>query len=67
MFDALPRALDGNANLARRCRFAHLAIAAVVGDDVWTVRIGGDAVAVDRGRTAAADLTFSAPASTWAA
>ena len=66
MFTPLARALDGNPVLARRNRFAKLAIAAHVGDACWTVRLGGEPIVVEAQAPQSADLTFSATDEAWA-
>ena len=66
MLQNLTRALDGNPALARRNRFAPLVIAVTSGAQEWTVRLGGERVAVEAGAPAKADLTFEASAQTWA-
>ncbi|MEZ5818690.1 MAG: alpha/beta fold hydrolase [Hyphomicrobiaceae bacterium] len=66
MFHALPRALDGNPALARRNRFAPIAVAVESGTDRWTVHFGREPILVEQSAPAKADITLSAPADTWA-
>jgi len=66
MLEPLAQALDGNPALARRNTFAKLTIAAIVGNDTWTIRLGGDPIEVEKRAPANADITLSAPAEAWA-
>lgn len=66
MLQPLAHALDGNPALARRNTFAKLTIAAIVGDDTWTVRLGSEPIAIEKRAPANADITLSAPAEAWA-
>jgi pimeloyl-ACP methyl ester carboxylesterase len=67
MFEALTHALDANPALARRNRFAPLTLAAEAGDERWTIRLGGETIAVSRSAAANPDVTLSASAETWRA
>ncbi len=67
MFQSLAQALDGNRALARRNRFAPIAVAVKAGSDAWTVQFGTDPIAVAKGAAGPADLTFEASPETWAA
>ena len=67
MFEALGRALENNPALARRNRFAKLVIGVEAGGEHWTVRLGADPIAVERGKAAGPDIVLSAPRETWAA
>ena len=66
MFKALVHALDANPALARRNRFAKLIFAAQAGEKAWTVKLGSDGIAVSEGTPSSPDITFAAPAETWA-
>jgi len=65
MFDTLTRALDGNANLARRNRLASLVVAADVDGERSTVRFGADPIRVERGVTAPPDVVLSGTRDAW--
>ncbi len=67
MLQNLTRALDGNAVLARRNRFAELVIGVHAGAQAWTVTLGGESITVASGAPAKADLTFKASPETWSA
>ncbi len=66
MFQGLARALDGNAALARRNRFAAFIIAVRSGQEAWTVRLGAEPIVVEHGRTAEPDIVFEATPEVWA-
>jgi pimeloyl-ACP methyl ester carboxylesterase len=67
MLQNLTHALDGNPALARRNRFARLVIAVHAGPNAWTVRFGGNPIAVEAGAPTKADLTLKASPEAWAA
>jgi pimeloyl-ACP methyl ester carboxylesterase len=67
MLQNLAYALVDNPALARRNRFAKLAIAVHAGPQSWTVQLGSDPVSVAAGAPASADLTFKASSDAWAA
>lgn len=62
----LVHALQGNAALARRNRFARLVIAVQAGAQHWTVKLGVEPIVVETGLTAAPDIELKASADTWA-
>lgn len=66
MLQRLTSALADNPALARRNRFAKFAVAVHAGDESWTVRFGGDVVAVEPGAVPGADLVMTATSATWA-
>lgn len=65
MLQELRRALDGNPALARRNRFARLAIAVRAGERSWTVRLGSEPIAVEDGLTGLPDISLEASAEAW--
>lgn len=66
MFERLANALDGNDAMARRNRFARLVVGIDCGGERWTVRLGVEPIAVERGTKAVPDVLIAAPAATWA-
>src|SRR5262245_26843903 len=66
MLEKLAHALDDNPALARRNRFARLTIAVRAGERSWTVRLGGEPIAVADGQTAAPDISLEGSPQAWA-
>ena len=66
MFSSLATVLEGNPVLARRNRFARLVIGVRSGADAWSVRLGGDPIAVAAGAPDEPDITFEASPDVWA-
>jgi pimeloyl-ACP methyl ester carboxylesterase len=66
MFERLADALAGNPALVRRNRFAKLTLAVASGDKHWTVKTGGEGIAVEAAKASAPDVSFAAPPAQWA-